>query len=469
MTTAGPWPFYVSYSWETESLEPIVARMEDDAKGFPKMTLNRDTTRCDPGDSIKAFLKEVGEAPRLILVLSKAYFQSRYTLEEFAVALRHGALITRIRVVLVGDFRLDLLLKQQDRLQRRIDELGLDFKLEDFQDSLDLLADRLVHIDKATKETDFKPVLQSILESYQQYPNPEIDDEEGIISLRATELASIKREMNCLFEESDELQGLADGIRNKAAQKEMPGKIGDLLCPVKTGDDQEFAFHNFFNPVLRDHLNSCRRQRKITGRLLDDCLQVVGWIATSFVNDRWIAEHGISITDPQCVEPTRLTLADDNGHLVELVVARSHKRQAQFEKIDQADFASRSGLVFHEPESANASLLFIFQRLMKRFIPERDCNEMNDNRWSELDTRIKLRRDEDNIFVAFNFLDKWGDIPSKLADKLHCLPQFWLGSEDDSGKLFLLAEPKITALIGESIRKIEDYRQYVDTTGPDKI
>ena len=153
-----PWPFYVSYSWETEGQQPLVDKLEEDAKAFSKLNMVRDTDQCQPGDSIKVFLDEVGQAPRLVLVLSDPYFRSKYTLQEFAIALVHGGINTRVRVVLVGDFRLDRLLASQGELQNAIDAQGIDLNLGDHQEALELLADSLVNISSASEQSKNKAI-----------------------------------------------------------------------------------------------------------------------------------------------------------------------------------------------------------------------------------------------------------------------------------------------------------------------
>jgi len=183
----GEWPFYVSYSWETEKHEPLVAKLEKDLVNFPNLELKLDKKKCKPGDSIKAFLKKVGEAPRLVLVLSEAYFNSEYTLREFAIALVHGGLNTRVRVVLVDGFRLDHFLKNQHSLQNNLDKFGIELNLSDYDTVIELLSDSLVSIPGAKDDSDFTPVLQHIQESYQRYPNPELDDAERLINIRTVE------------------------------------------------------------------------------------------------------------------------------------------------------------------------------------------------------------------------------------------------------------------------------------------
>ncbi len=192
--TGSEWPFYVSYSWATEAQHPLVEKLQKDAIHFPRIKLVHDTEKCKPGDSIKAFLQQVGQAPRLILILSEEYFRSEYTLKEFAIALKHGGLNTRVRVVLVDGFRVDHFLRD-NKNELQCDLNRFDINLEDFQEELELLGDSLVSISNADKNTDFSPVLQSIQESYQQYPNPEVEDPEKLINVRSTALVPLRHQI----------------------------------------------------------------------------------------------------------------------------------------------------------------------------------------------------------------------------------------------------------------------------------
>ncbi len=455
--TNGKWPFYVSYSWKTETQHPLVKKLQKDAEEFLRLKMVVDTAQCKPGDSIKAFLEEVGQAPRLILILSEPYFHSEYTLKEFAIALMHGGLNTRVRVVLVRDFRLDYFLQNPKTLQNKFDNLGIDLKIKEYQAGIELLRDSLVSIPNADENTDFSPVLQSILESYQQYPNPEVEDVEKLINLRSIELLISKGQIKELLEAKD-LQPVTVALNTIAASAGMAGKLPDLVCPLDVGDAQQRACEELVYPALCDALEAARRNQNVTNGLLGHCLQLVGLIATTFVNDMWIQAHGASLSD--YLSAPSITIGLDNGHLIELGVARAHRRPALIKKSGEANFQSGLGLLFHEPDAASEPLQFVFQKLMQQFLPDEDCNEMIDKHWEALDARIRLKRRRENIFVAFRFPRQWKNLRAELQRKLQCLPQFWLNGSDEKTCLLLLSESKVSAFIAESVSLIEEYRQY---------
>lgn len=303
-------------------------------------------------------------------------------------------------------------------------------------------------------------MLQRILESYQRYPNPEIDDAEALANLRATELAFLRRELDQFFDDAEDLQLLAESIREIAAQLNLSGSIGSLLCPLEAGDPQQRAYEQIFLRALGQTSDKARRKKQITNDMLDYCSQIVGWIAISFVNDQWIKQHRVGISDRDNPTPTTLRLSDKQGDLIELVVARSHKRLAGFEKSGEAEIVSRFGVILDEPGSVGATLMFVFQKLMIKFMPDRDFNEMTDDHWEELDTRIKAQRLDQNLFIAFKSRESWQEVAKQLSDKLQCLPQFWFYADEQGGTLLLLTGPRIMGLIAESIRKIEDYRKH---------
>jgi len=454
------WPFYVSYSWETESQQAVVDKLEKDAQKFPKLKLIRDIEQNKPGDSIHEFIKKVGQAPRLVLVLSEPYFNSKYTLEEFAIALQHGGLNTRVRVVLLDGFRLDHKLKEQQKIQDVIDAHDVDLKLTDYEQSLELLGDSLVSVEKASESSDFDPVLQNILESYEQYPNPDIDEQEALINFRKTELQFLKRKIKQLFKDCDDLKPMQMALRENAIKAGVEGSIFDLLCPDGVGTTLTIAFENVFYPALCDALEAAQKSSSITHAQLNHLLKLLGWIVTAFVNDFWIKENKTSLSDYFSAPSVNLVL--ENGHLIELVIARAHERSANLKKSGRADFEGASGILFHQPDAASCTLEFVFQKLVARFIPDTEPSELTDELWEQLDTIIRLKRRKENIFVGFHLPDQWGNMKAELSDKLQCLPQFWIqGKKGDSGALLLVSEPKLNALIKTCITEIEEYRQYV--------
>jgi len=237
--SGGKWPFYVSYSWGTENQIPLVEKLKEDVKKFPSLKLVLDTERCKPGDSIQAFLNEVGKAPRLLLILSEPYFSSKYTLTEFAVALKQGGLNTRVRVVLVDGFRLDYYLRDNlQNIQKVLNENNIDLCLDDYTAEIECLSDSLVSIGNAKEDTNFTPVIQNIQESYQQYTNPDIDDAEKLYNIRSIELIHLKKKINALIDNTEELKPLAEALRKNAADAGVAGRVADLICSLDVGDAQ---------------------------------------------------------------------------------------------------------------------------------------------------------------------------------------------------------------------------------------
>jgi len=462
----GEWPFYVSYSWETEKQEPIVAKLEKDLGNFPNLKLTLDKEQCKPGDSIKAFLNKVGKAPRLVLVLSEKYFDSEYTLREFAIALTHGGLNTRVRVVLVDGFRLDHFLKKQLSLQNKLNEFGIKLNLLDYEAEVELLSDSLVSIPSAKGDTDLSLVLQHIQESYQRYPNPELDDAEKLIKLRSVEQRYLNQNIEELFEYCEELAPLAKTIKFKAAEAKMYGKISDFLCPLETGNAQQRACEEILFEALSKTLNELKSRNRISNLFLDKCDELVGWVATSFVNDLWIQKNGASISD--YYSPSNITIRLKNGQLIELFIARAHRRNAGFKQSGKAAINYGGGLLIKNPASVGSSLEFIFQELMTRFIPDKECSDMNDLHWEELDQIIRMKRRMENIYIIFSSSEQCKQMKADLTSKLPCLPQFWLESGTDSS-LLLVSEPKVNGILKILINLIEDNRKYAKRIQPETV
>jgi hypothetical protein len=463
----GEWPVYVSYSWATEELEPLLRKLQQDAGNFPGLRLVLDTDKCQPGDSISAFLEEVGTAPRLILILSEPYFGSEYTLKEFAIALKHGGLNTRVRVVLVGDFRLDRCLAQRRaEIQRFIDDKGIDLSLSNYDTKLFELGDSLVSVPNGNKDTDFSPVLQQILESWQQYPNPALGDEERLINRRITELRYFQGQVSELFNRSKALRPLRDKMSELASKPgiEMHLDPPAMVCNIGIGDTQQRVLHEVLIPAISETLRSARQADKVTVELLDNLLDIVGWSAATLVNDLWIQEYGVSLCDTG--SPGHVEIALNRPHLVELVVARAHRRSAKVERQGQRSIVSGSGVVLDGPDSAQNTLTFVFRTLAERFIPDEEIDEgmeeVPTEYWEELDARIRIRRATENIFIAFPRPLNWThNLRAELSRKLQCLPQIWVRPPDDGHPVLVLSETRVWAVLGELIATIEGYRAYV--------
>lgn len=464
----GKFPVYVSYSWATEEQEPLVGKLKRDAADFPSLRLVLDVGKSQPGDSIGAFLREVGNAPRLILVLSEPYFESPYTLEEFAIALQHGGLNTRVRVVLAGGFRLDKYLDEHEsRLQQFIGEQGIGLSLQDCEDRLAELGDSLVSISGATKDTDFGPVLQQVLESYQQFPNPELNQEERLKKLREEELKYFSAQVKKLFDGNKSIQPLKSHLKNRATQPGIEIHLDwpSLICHPGVGDAQQRILQQVLVPAVHDTLEEMKQNGSLTGDLLDRLAEIVGWSAATLVNDLWIQEHNAALCDLS--SPGYLEIGLGRSHLVELVVARANRRSAKVEKDGDRRFKSGSGIVLDGPDSAQNTLAFIFQKLADRFMPDETIDEgletVPRQYWEELEASITTRRAYENIFIAFRMDHAWdGNLRAELSRALRCLPQIWVKNPREDGQAVLvLSETRVWVILGELIAMIEGYRNDV--------
>jgi len=93
---------YVSYAWKAEEDSGVVAALET-ALAAQGVELVRDVRRVGYGESIRAFMDEVGAADQVVLVLSEAYFRSPYCLYELRAVAEHQDFRRRVHpVVLAG-------------------------------------------------------------------------------------------------------------------------------------------------------------------------------------------------------------------------------------------------------------------------------------------------------------------------------------------------------------------------------
>jgi hypothetical protein len=72
---------YVSYSWGAEEETRLVDKLEEACRKRG-IELKRDKKQIDYGDSIRAYMDELGGGHHVILVLSDAYFKSEYCMYE---------------------------------------------------------------------------------------------------------------------------------------------------------------------------------------------------------------------------------------------------------------------------------------------------------------------------------------------------------------------------------------------------
>ncbi|GLT22982.1 hypothetical protein GCM10007933_24430 [Zoogloea oryzae] len=93
---------YVSYAWKAEEDSGVVAALETALAG-QGVELVRDVRRVGYGESIRAFMDEIGAADQVVLVLSEAYFRSPYCLYELRAVAEHRDFRRRVHpIVLAG-------------------------------------------------------------------------------------------------------------------------------------------------------------------------------------------------------------------------------------------------------------------------------------------------------------------------------------------------------------------------------
>jgi hypothetical protein len=93
---------YVSYAWKEEEQNRLVEKLEQ-ACAARGIELLRDRKRIGYGDSIRAFMNEIGAGRHVVLVLSEAYFKSEYCMYELCRIAEHGDVRKRVKpLVLTG-------------------------------------------------------------------------------------------------------------------------------------------------------------------------------------------------------------------------------------------------------------------------------------------------------------------------------------------------------------------------------
>jgi hypothetical protein len=184
---------YVSYAWKAEEQSRLVERLEQSCRRR-EIDLKRDCNQIHYGDSIRAYMNELGRGGGVILVLSDAYFKSEYCMYELRELYKNSDFRKRIYpVVLKGT----MLQKPIDRipylkhweaeraaLQQGLSEVDrtnttkLNEALDayaDFRrlmdDLLAILADMNVLTEDVHLDTDFDALLNRLL------PSPVVGDD----------------------------------------------------------------------------------------------------------------------------------------------------------------------------------------------------------------------------------------------------------------------------------------------------
>lgn len=93
---------YVSYAWKEEAQKPLVAKLAQAcADRSIKLCYDRNGMRY--GDSISQFMKTIGAAEHIVLVLSEVYFKSEYCMDELCQIYARGNFRKRVSpIVLAG-------------------------------------------------------------------------------------------------------------------------------------------------------------------------------------------------------------------------------------------------------------------------------------------------------------------------------------------------------------------------------
>ncbi|WP_300452849.1 toll/interleukin-1 receptor domain-containing protein [Accumulibacter sp.] len=97
---------YVSYAWKEEEENRLVEKLGEacERRG---VELVRDVEEIGYGESIKAFMDQLGAADHIVVVLSDRYFLSRYCLYELREIWRHGRIGERVHPIVLGSLSSD--------------------------------------------------------------------------------------------------------------------------------------------------------------------------------------------------------------------------------------------------------------------------------------------------------------------------------------------------------------------------
>ncbi len=142
---------YVSYAWKEEQQNQLVAKLEA-ACAARGINLERDIRRIDYGQSIRAFMDELGAAYHIILVLSERYFRSEYCMYELLGIYKNCQFRQRVLPIVLRD----------TRIHRPVDRIPF---LKHWQDETDELERQLATL----SDPKFTQNLRASLDHYADF------------------------------------------------------------------------------------------------------------------------------------------------------------------------------------------------------------------------------------------------------------------------------------------------------------
>lgn len=176
---------YVTYNWEKTSdiaVNHLIQNME-----LNGINLIRDKKDCKPGENIKTFMNAIREGRIVVLMLSKAYFESENCMYELSGIMQHPDCADRLIPICCDDsvrndeFYIELIKKWKNKIakhQKNVDEMEeidpeqagpLKRKLKEVNDVYAMLKDIKNYIDYANaydsarqSDENFSGVIENI-------------------------------------------------------------------------------------------------------------------------------------------------------------------------------------------------------------------------------------------------------------------------------------------------------------------
>jgi hypothetical protein len=327
--------FYVSYAWDQEGqdgfvdqvLKPLCSQQE-----WQGLELRQDVNRVDVGDSLKAFVQEIGESGCVVAVLSDPYFRSFWCMSELLAVHQNGGLKGRLIPVNLSkvDFNdpqtwdeilahwADEVQKAQfDSRQYGVAPVAGRAKLRDevaaIYQNIDPLMDFLRTRLAATQATDAPKVLAKVEEYLRILPDappprlpPPIAGAEGFAGLLERRLADkLGKGQGERIQEA--LRGL---LEEKRIKNEPAPWLASAAEPLEAA--------RLLRRAVKGLLEAEPAQAKALWEVAE---RLFGLVALRVVRPEWVQAHRAALERGE-EPPLRFRLVSDAA--VEILVSRLH-------------------------------------------------------------------------------------------------------------------------------------------------
>ncbi|MEE9355680.1 MAG: toll/interleukin-1 receptor domain-containing protein [Methylococcaceae bacterium] len=294
---------YVSYNWKVENEKKIVEKLEA-ACQQRGIILLRDKNEVNYKDSIRSYMNELASGDAIILVLSDAYFKSRYCMYEICRAHDKQNFSNRIFPIVVSGTKFHKTAERTPYIrywEKEKKELEEDLKtiamenmssrsheeLKEYDEYCRLIDEYLEELgDKNTLtednhvDTDFEAILDLIQPAKQQADSPK----RRLVRLPDEQFRDkIRDEIQVLL---DQQRNLSDSLKVTLTE-ETQETLADFLC----NKEFETAIDDYLYPATKQSLSEVEFNSKPYENTWEAAKSILSWLSLLVVSKEWVEEQ----------------------------------------------------------------------------------------------------------------------------------------------------------------------------------